>query len=71
MKASLKISGNKHWTLYLTPETDAERDILRRVTEDRSLTCADRLRSAGWMGRDTDHIEIMPMPPAPGGEETR
>lgn len=71
MKASLKISGNSAFTLFLMPETDAEREILRRVTECRNLTCADLLRDRNWMSRTTDCIEIMPMPPKVEQEEGR
>lgn len=65
MKAKLSISGNEHFTLYLTPETDAEREILRRVAECKELTAADRLRRVNYTYGETDHIEIMRMPPKP------
>jgi hypothetical protein len=69
MKAKLSISGNGWFTLYLTPETDAEREILRRVAECKELTAADRLQTVNHSWRDwsdrTDHIEIMQMPKPP------
>jgi hypothetical protein len=65
MKSKLSISGNGHFTLYLIPETEAERDILRRVAECKNMTSADRLKQNQWSSGSNDHIEIMPMPPAP------
>jgi len=64
MKAKLSISGDGNFTFYMTPESDAEREILRRVAECKELTISDRLRRVVYSyGNDhTDHIEIMPMP---------
>ena len=57
MKASLKIAGDKWFCLYLTPETDAEREILKRVAECKELTNSNCLRYPGHY-TDTDHLEI-------------
>jgi len=71
MKAQLSISGDAHFTLFLTPETDAERDILRRVTESEALTVKDLLKPINSWRTDNDHIKITPMPVTPEKDELR
>lgn len=38
MKAKLEIAGDANFVLCLIPETEAERDILKRVGEQKRLT---------------------------------
>ena len=58
MQVKLTISSDASFILYLMPETAAERDILRRVAENKELVIMEKLRDSSWPNRPTDSVEI-------------
>ena len=65
MRAQLTVWEHEGFTVFLSPETRAEREILRRVAEAKKLIVQERLQYIGRsVGAGVDRIEIIQAPPA-------